>query len=228
LTSKAERISLAGVSVSLIGPVGAQLGLRPASAFSSFLAGALVGGVGAAYGLIRAWRRGSAAPTRAEGYRAAALGAIPILLSVAGALSGRGAPRINDVSTDLVQPPPFSRAVQYPDAFKPVVAEHYAHLAPLRTPLEAAEAFRRAVVVARGVSDWELTRVDAANTSFEAVATTRLFRFKDDVAVRVSAEGSGARVDMRSRSRFGKGDLGANAVRIRRYFTLLRPQIEAR
>src|SRR5207249_1400182 len=51
---------------------------------------------------------------------------------------------------------------------------------------------------------------------------TRLFGFQDDIAIRVRADGAGAsRVDVRSKSRDGKGDLGTNAARIRAYVTAL-------
>ena len=38
--------------------------------------------------------------------------------------------------------------------------------------------------------------------------------FRDDVVIRVSALGSGSRVDVRSASRFGLHDFGANAKRV--------------
>ena len=51
-----------------------------------------------------------------------------------------------------------------------------------------------------------------------SAGTTRIFRFVDDVVVRVRpAEGGGAIVDVRSKSRDGRGDLGANAARIRAF-----------
>jgi uncharacterized protein (DUF1499 family) len=53
------------------------------------------------------------------------------------------------------------------------------------------------------------------------VATTRWFGFKDDVAIRISPAGAGSRVDMRSRSRVGRSDLGANARRIREFLARL-------
>jgi len=49
------------------------------------------------------------------------------------------------------------------------------------------------------------------------VATSDLCRFHDDFAVRVRPDDGGAVVDMRSKSRDGKGDLGANAERIRSF-----------
>ena len=46
----------------------------------------------------------------------------------------------------------------------------------------------------------------------------RIFRFRDDFVVRVRPDGEATRVDMRSKSRVGKGDLGANAKRIEQFF----------
>ena len=51
----------------------------------------------------------------------------------------------------------------------------------------------------------------------EAVARTLWFGFEDDVVIRVRATAAGSRIDMRSRSRVGVSDLGANAERIRRF-----------
>ena len=49
----------------------------------------------------------------------------------------------------------------------------------------------------------------------EAVARTAIMGFRDDVVVRIRADGAGARIDMRSSSRYGSFDFGANAARIR-------------
>ena len=66
---------------------------------------------------------------------------------------------------------------------------------------------------------WEITFEDKANGHFEGVATTRLFRWRDDFIIEVTPAGEGkSRIDMRSKSREGKSDLGANARRIRRFF----------
>ena len=58
----------------------------------------------------------------------------------------------------------------------------------------------------------------------EAVATTRWFGFKDDVVVRLTPAAGGARVDVRSKSRVGRSDVGANAKRIERFLMLLTTQ----
>ena len=48
------------------------------------------------------------------------------------------------------------------------------------------------------------------------------FGFVDDVVIRVEADGAGSRIDMRSLSRQGVGDLGVNARRVRAYLAALR------
>jgi uncharacterized protein (DUF1499 family) len=67
--------------------------------------------------------------------------------------------------------------------------------------------------------------VDASKSEgrIEAVAVSRVFRFTDDIVIRIrpSSDG-GSRVDIRSRSRDGKGDLGVNAQRIDNLLTILR------
>ena len=49
----------------------------------------------------------------------------------------------------------------------------------------------------------------------EAVARTPILGFRDDVVVRVRPTADGARIDVRSASRYGRHDLGTNAKRVR-------------
>jgi uncharacterized protein (DUF1499 family) len=53
----------------------------------------------------------------------------------------------------------------------------------------------------------------------------RRARFVDDIVIRVTADGSGSRVDMRSLSRQGRSDFGVNAARIRAYMGELKKRI---
>ena len=68
----------------------------------------------------------------------------------------------------------------------------------------------------------EITRSDPAAHALEGISTTRLFRFHDDFVVEVRADDGGSVVQMRSKSRDGKGDIGANAARIKALFAQLR------
>jgi uncharacterized protein (DUF1499 family) len=170
-------------------------------------------------------------PPRARGRRnvfsRVLLAGLALLLLVYAACRG-GSPVINDVSTDLDNPPAYvhaqklnapGRDMSYPEAFKEEVRRGYPDLQPIYFDEPAEDVFSRALNVARQTPLWEITRVDAEAMEFEGVAKTRLLRFRDDFIARVRAEGEKrSRVDMRSKSRLGRSDFGANAKRIRKYF----------
>jgi uncharacterized protein (DUF1499 family) len=92
----------------------------------------------------------------------------------------------------------------------------YADLQPQRFNQPYERAFDAAVAVAQRLG-WDVTSQDRTQGEIRAVATTPVFRFKDDVTVTISREGEGVQVNVRSHSRIGKGDLGANARRIRHF-----------
>jgi uncharacterized protein (DUF1499 family) len=85
------------------------------------------------------------------------------------------------------------------------------------------DAFSHAKATAAQMPSWVVTFSDPATGMIEAVATTAVFGFQDDIVIRVrpDAGGQGSIVDLRSKSRDGKGDLGANANRIRAFVTRL-------
>jgi uncharacterized protein (DUF1499 family) len=99
--------------------------------------------------------------------------------------------------------------------------ESYPDVAAAKLALPPAEAFERARKVAGQMPGWEVTGADPQAGRIEATATSSFFHFVDDVVIRVRPDGDGARVDMRSRSRVGQGDLGANAKRVRAYMAAL-------
>lgn len=58
---------------------------------------------------------------------------------------------------------------------------------------------------------WDLTSLDAEKKEIQAIVTTKVWGFKDDLTVQVQpAQPSGSLLLVRSASRVGKGDLGAN------------------
>jgi uncharacterized protein (DUF1499 family) len=126
-------------------------------------------------------------------------------------------PPINDITTELEQAS---------DAQK----RAYPYVQPLLLGLPPAQAFDAALAAARDMG-LAIASADAATGVVTAVATTRLLRFKDDVTVRVRevsdvASGSRkSRIDVRSKSRVGRGDLGTNARRIRRYLEMVRARL---
>jgi uncharacterized protein (DUF1499 family) len=92
----------------------------------------------------------------------------------------------------------------------------YADLQPQRFEESPDRIFDAALASAQALG-WEVTTNDRARGEIAAVATTPVFRFKDDVTVTIHPQGDAMAVDVRSHSRIGKGDLGANARRIRRF-----------
>ena len=131
------------------------------------------------------------------------------------------APPINDISTDLDEPPPLASGKPYPKRFVRVVQRHYAWLKPLRLDRPVAEVLGAAERTARGMERWRVDHVSADEGVIQGVAVTGLLRFRDDICIRLRAAGDGTRVDMRSASRIGRGDFGANAERIRAFFEAL-------
>src|SRR6266481_3690724 len=136
---------------------------------------------------------------------------------------------IHDVTTDTVNPPQFSAvlpqraAVQHanPTDVDPktiqLQKQVYPDIAPVHLAVPPSQAFERALSTARGMG-WEIAATDPAQGRIEATATTFWFGFKDDVVLRIAADGTGSRVDMRSISRIGGSDVGANARRVRDFF----------
>jgi uncharacterized protein (DUF1499 family) len=92
----------------------------------------------------------------------------------------------------------------------------YADIQPQRFRQPVERVFAAALLTAQGTG-WEVTAVDRNKGEIRAVATTAVFRFKDDITITIAGESEGALVNVRSRSRIGLGDFGTNARRILRF-----------
>lgn len=136
-------------------------------------------------------------------------------------------PPIHDITTDLADPPAFVAVLPLRagapngsayggDSVAAQQRASYPDIVPLHVAAPPGVAFARAAAAARAMG-WDVVAADSAAGRVEATATTRWFGFKDDVVVRVRPEGASSRVDVRSVSRVGKSDVGANAARIRAY-----------
>jgi len=141
------------------------------------------------------------------------------------------APRIHDITTDTENPPRFVALLEVrektsngPEYGGEKIAREqksaYPDIQPALLDAPPARAFERALAAARSL-EWEIMAAAPAEGRIEATDTTRWFRFKDDVVIRVSADGAGSRVDIRSKSRLGRGDLGTNAQRVRGFLRAL-------
>lgn len=142
-------------------------------------------------------------------------------------------PHLNDVSTDIDDPPAFGRS-------RAVMAGRAGRLPPEQTqetrqrqraayplvlpiildvsPEEAFDAARRSAIALR----WQVLDVTppggrTGQGRIEAVDVTRVLRFSDDITIRIRPRADGSRIDIRSASRLGTHDFGANAARIGRF-----------
>jgi hypothetical protein len=153
-------------------------------------------------------------------------------------------PAIYDVTTDPIDPPQFDAIARLrPRDANPVSyaglytaeLQHtaYSDIEPddtKATPQEAYDAAMKIINKRR----WRVVdahppqgpspriidaRAPLANSTrdgiIEAVARTPILGFRDDVVVRVRPTTDGARIDVRSASRYGRHDLGTNAKRVR-------------
>lgn len=160
----------------------------------------------------------------------AVLVAAPVVQAV---IAGAKVPGIHDITTDLDNPPAFeAAAAARGDSTNPLDRAEPADLAeqqrlayPDIVTLEVSEhpgkVFEAALRTAKATG-WEIIAADPAKGMIEAVATTPVMNFQDDVAIRITETATGTAVDMRSVSRVGQSDLGANANRIRTYFHALK------
>lgn len=84
-------------------------------------------------------------------------------------------------------------------------------LAPPTLPVPRHQAVTHIQAAIQKLPRWHIVSVDEANSLIKATRTTRLFRFIDDVVIRLEDAPNGAtRLHIRSQSRVGKGDLGQN------------------
>jgi uncharacterized protein (DUF1499 family) len=73
---------------------------------------------------------------------------------------------------------------------------------------------------------WEIVAEDANSYRIEATARTPFVAFKDDVVIRIQAKSAETHLDIRSKSRIGRGDMGVNAKRIREFREQLLSAVE--
>lgn len=146
-------------------------------------------------------------------------------------------PPIHDISTNRLDPPEFVAVVPLradapntlvyggsnnmtPERLIELTDEAYPDLVTQRYSEQPDVVFERALAAVDELG-WELVAADANAGRIEATATTFWFRFKDDVVITIERQGSDTLVDARSVSRVGTGDVGANAIRLRKLFEIL-------
>jgi uncharacterized protein (DUF1499 family) len=227
----------AALALLLLGlaPLGWRLGLWPYAisfvliGLAGLLAivGAVLAGIGLSFGRATLRWRGAALPVLAVLLGLGGLVAI-------GQIARHGAVPIHDISTDLDDPPAFVAALPARHA-EHAASEAYAgatlarqqqgaypDIAPTLLAAAPAQVFALALATAKAMPGWTITASDPQAGRIEASQASFWFGFVDDVVIRVRPAGAGSRVDMRSLSRQGVGDLGVNAWRVRAYMAALK------
>ena len=230
-------VAVAAAIVLIVAPLGYRAGLWPLSIALGFLPqlvayyAGLAGAVLSLLGLV------ASAVGKRGGW--AVLAVLGIVIGAGTAYvpwnftqMGRAVPPVNDITTDTENPPPFeavmplreaahAEPVTYsPDfpsmqkqAFPDIVAPH------IDKPVDQAFALALGAVRKMG---WTIVAADGERGRIEATDRTFWYGFTDDIVVRVSADGTGSRVDVRSKSRIGSGDFGTNARRVRAYLAAIK------
>lgn len=207
--------------------------LFAAGAFGALLAFALAIIAG-----VRIWRSGLL------GGGQAVAGTLISLLLLAGPLWYLPAllakPKINDITTNFRSPPAFEQIaalrdkdanpVSYPGTY---VAEQQIRAYPDIRPMileRSPDATFDLVQEAVARLDWQIVSErkpgEKGSGQIEAVTKTLVMGYRDDVSIRVSGRAGETRIDVRSASRYGEHDFGANAKRIRRLFSEVRAGLE--
>jgi uncharacterized protein (DUF1499 family) len=226
------RATLVGSVVALVliflGPIGTRLGIWGFQTGLLVLipGGVLLAAIGLLVGLV------SLIVSKKRGFTEdppALLISIVICVAIVGFMGvqfakGAQVPPIHNISTDIEDPPRFVAVValrgegtnplEYDAAvIGPQQSAAYPEVKTLTVAASPDETIR-AVVGALEDMGLEIVAVDEAAGIVEATDTTFWFGFKDDVVVRVRPADGGSEVDVRSVSRVGLSDLGANAARI--------------
>jgi hypothetical protein len=242
----AMRIGLFSAAVVLVGIVSHRLaGLSTPTALNLFK----LGFAGAAFALllsagaaIRIWLTGQ------PGAGAAFIGAMASLGVLAWPATyvfmARDLPRINDLTTDMSEPPPFkalakrrgpgANPADYPAArFAVLQAQGYPDLRPMFVERSAEEVFDLVADAVRSELKYDVVAEVAPGAGpeqpgfIEAVDRTLILGFYDDVAIRVTGDKYRSRIDVRSASRYGQHDFGRNAARVRAILRVIKTGLES-
>ena len=227
-------IAVAALVMLISSGPGTRYGLWPWQTGLSLLTWAAYTGIAGAVGalglilllVVPRWRARPWIPVLALCIALAAAAPPLILLQQAESV-----PPIHDISTDVFDPPQFV-ALAAERALAPNGAKYgglevaaqqqkaYPDIKSLIVKSAPGETVQRAIDAARSAG-WEIVSSDTPTGRIEATDTTRWFGFKDDIVVRVRPEGTGSRIDVRSVSRVGTSDIGANAKRVRGFLARL-------
>lgn len=226
-------LALASLAVAAIGLTLARYDvIAKLAGFSALLGGGLIALLALLLGItaLVTGRKG-AFPGRGRAAAAVAVSMLYVGFLASRPLVAGDAPAIHDITTDLANPPQFEAlplradnlaGVGTVENWRRIHGQAYGDLGPVTIPKPVSVVMANAVRLAEEAG-WKIAKSDPARGAIEATASVSYIRFHDDVVIRILpvADGSQSRVDMRSVSRVGVGDLGVNARRIRSFLGAL-------
>ncbi len=220
-------IKLAVIALLLfpLGALGTKLAIWPfTTGFLVLAIGMLLSLVTLVIGAIYIFKDAYSAD-RAGLRNASLLAFLPMALLAFIFASAGSVPRIHNITTNLDNPPAFSAVIalrgensnplELTDAVKEAHKAGYPELQPVVTSLSAEQATNKAAEIATELG-WNVHPQSRKNY-VEATVTSFWFGFSDDVVIRITPANGGSIIDLRSVSRVGKSDLGANAKRISQF-----------
>lgn len=222
--------------VVLPGPLYQYAGVELGTAFTSLRYGVYVGGAAIILIILQVLiKRKSVSWGSTFVFAVLALIAVAMPVSMMGKAST--VPPIHDITTDVTNPPafvaiaPLRENAPNPIAYEggEVTRQQIDAYPEIRTQL-LAQSIDEVFAASEQTIDvlgWERVSDGALPYTLEATDTTQWFGFKDDVVIRLKAKDDNTLVDIRSKSRVGKSDLGKNAERIDTFLTALRAQLNA-
>ena len=153
---------------------------------------------------------------------------VPLLFLGSQVVTAKSFPTIHNISTDIVDPPQFSEIVALrgsdsnPHTYNAnELAElqkaAYPKIKTLSVQESAGNAFNKSLLLVEELG-WDLVSTNQQLGIIEASQTSMLWGFTDDIVVRIHENHDKTEIDLRSVSRVGRSDLGANAKRIQRFF----------
>lgn len=147
----------------------------------------------------------------------------------------KSVPYIHDITTDIENPPAFVAVAtlrkegDHPVAYdgQEIGSQQRQAYPDITTQILVADKDKVFAAAQKAVRQMKLEVVEenAAEGRIEATHTSLFYGFKDDMVVRIVADGIGSRVDVRSKSRVGRSDLGQNAKRIRTFTRMLQANL---
>ncbi len=253
LSPRLKRLLRASVVLLILAAIGAassgfgyRLGLWPVLAgFSILFAAAFLAAIAVILGLVV-----FVSAVRAREMRRSAVAVVVIVagasiaaLPVSYFEAAKNVPRIHDITTDTEDPPQFMALAPLRAASPNGIAYGgaeiaaaqklaYSDIAPAQFQNPPDQVFTAAMAAVQDMG-MEIAASNPPSPSqaglIEATATSFWFGFKDDVAIRIrQAPEGGTRLDIRSASRVGLSDIGANARRIRVFLRSLNVKLGSR